>query len=497
MQTQLKYDFSKALINNIKRTFTYAYAKNAYGCTLPADKYDPVDFFVEQMENHSPFDIFMDLERYGFKTAKKALDKYGIPYTTDQERRARIFYDVTEKMQEQFSDSVYWAEDDLEGTGVVSWGSPYNLTTRQTVEVNDWIKKLPPTKTVFNIIHKEHIPKTLRDSKEQMDALETCLKYKYTCLIGGAGTGKSFVTSNIIKQLIGNNKKVAILAPTHKAREALQEKLEVGRARTIHSFVHSPREEEDCDVIVIDESSMLSTPLFSKLLSKYDDQQMIFVGDKNQLPPIEYGRPFELLQERIKVAELKANRRSESRDIIGLGREILGQPINANMETNNILLAKDSKEAFEMGAEVLLTFTNKSVQAVNEQQRKKTGDFTLSDKFRVGDIIIAKTNDGDRGFYNGQLFDIVAPDKIKNQKTGKTIAIKTWQDLDYNFDLAYGLTIHKSQGSEWDVVAYQPSTYDTRNLAYVAVTRAKKKLIIVGDGMRSEYKPERKWKHLE
>ena len=86
--------------------------------------------------------------------------------------------------------------------------------------------------------------------------------------------------------------------------------------------------------------------------------------------------------------------------------------------------------------------------------------------------------------------------EIKNINTGKIIRLKKDLDLEYNFDYAYALTVHKSQGSEWDVVAYQPSELDSQNIAYVAVTRAKKKLIIIGDGLKEVYPPERKWRQL-
>ncbi|MDK6419951.1 AAA family ATPase, partial [Actinotignum timonense] len=74
---------------------------------------------------------------------------------------------------------------------------------------------------------------------------------------------------------------------------------------------------------------------------------MVFVGDKNQLPPIEYGRPFELLQQSVTVSELKENRRSEAADIIALGKEVIGIPQNANMNTPNIVFAPTIQSAFE------------------------------------------------------------------------------------------------------------------------------------------------------
>lgn len=488
----MKYDFSKAILRNIERTYTFAHAKNSHQYPGTAESYNPYHFFEELLE-HNPFGTFMELERYAFKNTKNALIRYNIPYTNEQERKARIYYDVTQLMQKERSDyvSMFVDEEDLDGTGVELYADPYILTTKETILVSEAIDQLPSYLPTQNVLYQYIVPIEIQKTKEQMDALNGCLKNHVSSLIGGAGTGKSYVTAAIIDQLKKNNKEIAILAPTHKAKEALQEKLNFGIVKTIHSFVHNPFY---CDVIVIDESGMLSTPLFKKLMDVYKGQQLIFVGDKNQIPPVEYGRPFERILNNFKTFELVENHRSDAYDIIALGREILGIPQNSNMQFNNIEIVSTTKEAFHRGAEVVLTYTNGNVKQVNDEQKIKNGQRSISPNFCIGDIIIAKTND--ERFYNGQLFEIIAYNKILNQANGKIVDIKTALDLDYNFDLAYGLTIHKSQGSEWDVVAYQPSHLDTRNLAYVAVTRAKKKLIIVGDELKTEYLEERKWKQL-
>jgi len=273
----------------------------------------------------------------------------------------------------------------------------------------------------------------------------------------------------------------------------LQDKLDKKTmVQTIHSFVHN---QTPCDAIVIDESGMLSTPLLEKLLRHHTTEQLVFVGDKNQIPPVEYGRPFERIQTMFPVSQLKDNKRSEASDIIALGREILGIPQNSNMRMPNIQVVHTSKEAYQQGAEVVLSYRNADVAAVNQEQRIKNGPKTLSPNFSVGDKIMAKTNVSGR-FYNGQLFKITARNRAMNLKTGASITFTSQKDLEGNFILAYGLTIHKSQGSEWDVVAYQPSALDTQNLAYVAVTRAKKKLIIIGDDIKTEYRPDREWRQL-
>lgn len=488
------YDFSKALTNNIERTYTYAYASNAFQYPKPAYEYNALEFFHRLLEIE-PFKAFMNLERYGFKQTKRALDRYEIPYTADQERRARVFYDVTTLMLARSSDyvSLDLGTEDLEGTGVVLYKAPNTYTTYDTLAVAKFIRNLPAHQKVNNTIYTAELPDLLKRSNEQMEALETCVTHKVSCLIGGAGTGKSFVTANIINQLKENDQRVVVLAPTHKAKEALQEKLEDNvTVRTIHSYIYKP---EDCDAIVIDESGMLSTPLFKGLINNYKNQQLVFVGDKNQLPPIEYGRPFELLQQSVTVSELKENRRSEAADIIALGKEVIGIPQNANMNTPNIVFAPTIQSAFEdEGAEVLLTFTNADVKETNEQQKLKDAPASIYPEFSIGDKIIAKTNKKGKHF-NGELFTIIDYDLIESKTTGRKVRLNTPQDLAYNFDLAYGLTIHKSQGSEWDVVAYKPSDLDTRNLAYVAITRAKKKLVIIGD-LKSEYLAQDDWRFI-
>ena len=485
---QVKTRYSEALTNNIERTYTYAHAKNVYQYNGNSAEYNAIAFFNELIER-DPFGAFMELDNYGFKNALNALDRYDIPYTPEQERRARVFYEVVEDMKRNRSDVSVGYQSDVSNTGVVKYAEPHIYTTQDTISASKFIHALPRNKKTYNFINEEKVPSGLLNSAEQFKALKNSIDNHISCLIGGAGTGKSYVTSNIVEQLLLNGKTVAILAPTHKARQSLQQKLERGTVQTIHSYVYNPTE---ADAIVIDEAGMLSTTLVAKLAKVYRGQQLVFVGDKNQIPPVEYGRPFEIIQNLFPTVELKDNRRSESKDIIALGREIIGQPFNANIAQDNILQVATIEEAFALGAEVLLTFTNANVQAANQQQRIKHGEPAINKDFSVGDKIMAKTNT--KQYFNGQLFTIISWNKATDGQ-GNTVTFRTPYELSNNFDLAYGLTIHKAQGSEWDVVGYQPTSWDTLNLAYVAVTRAKKKLIIVG-GFPERFKEEPDWTHL-
>lgn len=493
----MKNNYSKSLIEKIEETYTYSFCKNTGLYQGKIDNFNSVSFFDNFLKDSNPFKAFMKMSGYGYKNAKKAILRYGISYTKEEEQEAKVFEDVVQAMNNTRSDYVSIHIENYEGTEVVLYKDPFIFTTEDTLYVKEKIEDLSENEKTVNVVFDKKLPQALNGSKEQKNALKICLQNKISCLVGGAGTGKSFVTASIINQLILNGKEVAVLTPTHKAREALQEKLDdlkvISSVKTIQSFVHNPFE---CDAIVIDESGMLSTEMMASLFKHaYNNQQLVFVGDKNQLEPIGYGRPFELILQKFPIAELKTNRRSETADIIALGREILGIPQNANMEIKNIEVVRTVEEAFKKKAEVVLAFQNKIVDDINEKQKIKNGEKTISDDFSVGDKIVATTNSKGR-FYNGQLFTITGYNTAaRDGKKQKVIFFDNDKDLNFNFKLAYGLTVHKSQGSEWDIVAYQPGLTDTQNLAYVAVTRAKKKLIIIGE-MRTSYLPNREWRHI-
>lgn len=485
--------FSEKIVRNVEQTYTYRLSKHL-GYYFSIQEFKPMTLFLEELKK-DPFIAFMRLDGYAFKRTQQTLDRYGIPYTKLQEKRAKFYNDVTEKMdtvkQDLVSEARFEEIPDVEGTEVVRINRGF--TIRQTVSMHRKLNALPVDRQTDNVLVESELSDTVKNQKEQVAAIEMCLKNHVSCLIGGAGTGKSYVTAQIIKQLQANKKSVVVLAPTHKAKEALQEKIgKMAQVRTIHSYAYSYDEGSKTDAIVVDECGMLSTILCDKLLNKHTTEQLIFVGDKNQLAPIGPGRPFEKIQKRFPCFELKKNRRSEAPDIVTLGKMILGEPVNENIELPNIEVVSSIKEAFQRGAEVVLTHTNKNVAAINEFKRIKNGKPAIAEGFSVGDKVVA--TDTGKGYYNGQLFEIVKYNMLQDSK-GRTVTLRTDKDLSWQFKLAYGLTIHKSQGSEWDVVAYQPSDTDTKRLAYVAVTRAKQKIIIIGN-LKDEYADEKEWEQL-
>ena len=93
----IKTQYSKALTNNIERTFTFAHAKNMHELEVQPNNYDAVDTF-NWLVARDPFGTFMELDGYAFLSTLNALERYDIPYTPEQERKARVYYEVTKDM---------------------------------------------------------------------------------------------------------------------------------------------------------------------------------------------------------------------------------------------------------------------------------------------------------------------------------------------------------------------------------------------------------------
>lgn len=489
-------EYKKALADNINRVFTFEYAVEKHDFIGSRDSYEPITFFNKMLKTKNPFYVFMELEGHRFQAARNQIVRYKIPYTIDQEKQAKSYTELMEEMANNRSDYAQIYLEIGQDDKIVLLQEPHIYTTKETLNVHSFLTCINTLQKTSNIIYDELITSKIKTNTEQMRALKNCLEYKYSCLIGGAGTGKSFVTAEIINQLLLNGKEVTVLAPTHKAREALQEKLNQRsipiKVKTIHSYVYKKSE---TDVIIIDEAGMLSTELLSKITNVLKKTQTIFVGDKNQLEPINYGRPFERLQKILKVSELFKNNRSEAADIVALGREILNMPQNDSMGHPNIRIVEELEGAYELNPDIYISYKNKTVDKINEHFRLKHNNRSISPLFAIGERILAEKNYAPK-YYNGQTFIIDSKNTAINEKTGAKITFSTQTELERNFTYAYALTVHKSQGSEWDNVAFIPSEDDTQNLAYVAITRAKRKLIIVGDKLKGHYEPQEEWSFI-
>ncbi|QNM93649.1 AAA family ATPase [Mycoplasma sp. Pen4] len=378
-------------------------------------------------------------------------------------------------------------------------------------------------------------------SKEQRKAYDDFLTSNISLIIGGPGTGKTFLIQHIYKTLKLNDLKsevdFAILAPTGRAATNVTTKIK-HRVRTIHSFlqiskttgqVSAERMEDlkDIKALVVDEFSMVDVNIFEKLLLCCPQlEKLIIIGDSKQLPAIGPGDLLNeiALSDNFPVNRLETFYRSESETIYNHFKNISEMQIPVfkpgevdhkiyNNETLNneisdlykttsslhglddiILLAPTYK-----GENGLITLNNLIQQKINPKGKKVYAQkrFGVDVEYRIGDKVMQLENrlnddicNGDIGYISDATFD------ASNKEQAKNIIVtfkrgEDWQkSITYDrsefmkeITLSYGTTVHKFQGSEIPVVIFlvhpkhQIMLY--KKLLYTATSRAIKNLIIV------------------
>jgi len=344
------------------------------------------------------------------------------------------------------------------------------------------------------------------------------------CLTGGPGTGKTYVTARIIEAMVKKANLVYACAPTGKAASVLHEKLSgLVEVTTLHRMIgwhpgSNPIIDRfnpiDADVIIIDEASMLSSQMMANLLDAIEPERtkVLFVGDPDQLSPIGWGSPFKSIcaNEMIPVAHLtEIHRQKDGNGIPKLAESIANGRFDipdtdvsyyamGHKETAGWVVRQYVQSIGERGtspADRLIlspvkqmkfdaSTANMNEAISNGLHMKRT---IKNSKFTIGDRIMFTVNDYGHGFVNGELGTLLAFDKGRAKiinDSGRVYNLEGWSLSKYA-EWAYAMTIHKAQGSEADTVILvtvngAPHMY-TRELIYTAVTRAKSRLVIVGD----------------
>lgn len=317
---------------------------------------------------------------------------------------------------------------------------------------------------------------------------------------GGAGVGKTTVVRALMDCYCAGAKKKAkdilLAAPTNRAARRLEEKTGY-EAHTIHSILNIIPDEVDLNLpqynehnplpyslIVVDEASMVGTELMYRLLRAVKaDAKVVFVGDANQLPPVDYGQPFIDFCASLRVHRLTINHRADNgTDLLRLHRAVLeGAPLNSGNGVTVDTIREEDIPGFihpELTDRIQYISQYNALNARINQVCKKNP----AKAFERDDKVMFLKNC--KEYSNGDFGTVLAvfDDEMVIELSAGGDSISIPKDRYDEVTLAYAVTVHKMQGSEADeVVAFLPSrrsdeTY-TR-LLYTAVTRAKKKVTI-------------------
>lgn len=373
----------------------------------------------------------------------------------------------------------------------------------------------------------------IRYAPKQKEAIRKIIESSLMVITGGPGTGKT----TIIKGIIGiyrqyfPEKRIILTAPTGRASKRMEEVTGI-EAKTIHRLLEfrpsgdgkiccmrDERNPIDGDLIIIDESSMIDLLLLNRFLKAVrKGTQVVFVGDADQLPSVGAGNVLKDLIESKKIPVIKLDeifrQANTSRivinaNLINKGRLRLeyGNDFEFIEEDENECLPElirdkllmELKEVKDINKiQVLTPFrtrTNTGVDNLNRMlqevlnPRRNSKEIQFGRKvFREKDKVMQFRNDYEKEVFNGEVGFI---DRIGEDEDGVFAEIvmddrrviyrrDDFEDL----DLAYATTIHKSQGSEYDIVIIPVTTqhylFLQRNMIYTAITRAKKKVILIG-----------------
>ena len=375
-------------------------------------------------------------------------------------------------------------------------------------------------------------------SKEQEIAIKEAFNNMLLVITGGPGTGKTTIIKAICNILNENNLKFNLAAPTGRAAKRMQESTE-NVAFTIHRLIgikpESPipefNEENtlDCDYVIVDEASMIDIKLMDKLLKALSSKTaLILVGDHNQLPSVGAGNVLkDILDTDIKAVKLKKifRQAKESNIVVNAHKindglyPILNQKnkdfffINSNSKNfqNDLLdLVKNRLPNYYKLDPIndiqILAPSKKSLWGIvnindlcQKELNKNPNSIKINNRiFKLGDKVMQVRNNYeleslnpdnfDDGVYNGDIGRIIDIDKnMESLKVefydGNIVSYKKEDVKD--LDLSYAITIHKSQGSEFDcvLIPMMPASFMllNRNLLYTAITRAKKLVILLGE----------------
>ena len=532
----------------------------------------------------NPYRLIDDVDGVGFLTADKIAQSMGIEPVSDFRVRAAIVYELKEAAEKQ--GNTYLVFDELMTACSTLLG--IDLTEHGQL-VEDTVTKLvlEPTVTVFEVEGQRCISlikyyrlekaiamrlimlnhdarRIMIDADSQISHFETVNKIKFhasqlgavksalingvTVITGGPGTGKTTIIKCIAEILGSHGLRLEFCAPTGRAAKRLSQSTGAD-AKTIHrllgyelhgdkmAFKYNRNNKLPCDVVIVDELSMVDVSvMFSLLAALEDGTRLVLVGDKDQLPSVGAGN---VLADIIRSGVIEIRylthiyRQSEDSLIVSNAHLInKGHMPEINNQSKDFFVMNytDFQQVSDTVVELVTTrlpkFTGlpcSEIQVLGALKSGVAGVENLNNRlqqalnprvFGKSEYVVGKTiiREGDRvmqtvnnyelpftrfsadgtltdgqGVFNGDIGVVRRIDRANGIMEvlfdDNRLANYTEQDLD-DLQLAYAITIHKSQGSEFEVVVVPlvngPPTIINKNLLYTAITRAKTAVVLVG-----------------
>ena len=406
------------------------------------------------------------------------------------------------------------------------------LQHEKDLKVKDIDKTLEYVENYLNIDYSEN----------QEQAIKESITKKFLIITGGPGTGKTTITKAICELYKEINKlnyqklneELVLLAPTGRAAKRMSEETNM-KASTIHRFLKWNKETNKFQIneynkskakfILVDESSMIDNSLFASLLRGISvNTKIVLIGDVDQLPSVGPGNLLHdlIYSDKLNVCKLDyIYRQKVGSNIVSLAYGIKNGKIDYHLFNNEedlTFIKKEPSKVMETVEEIARDYTDYSykkfqilapmykgmngIDNINNKMedifnKKKTTKKEIKigeETYRENDKVLQLTNMPDDNVYNGDI-GIISKINLRPKKEiyidfdGNIVKYTPANFL--NFKKAYAISIHKAQGSEFDVViiplvnSFKKMLY--RKLIYTGVTRCKKRLIIVGDNTALDY----------